>query len=371
MKKFSLKLLLFSSPFLLAIGLELFVFPIDFFTFRPLEALVVKKFDSLLPGKFYPNRTVIREEEGDLGHHSKYALRKMVEWTTDSCGYRKKETGRLKFDVVIIGQSETFGAGLTQKEMLSELLEERLNQEVYPFAPAGVNTFLKEKRFAIHPPKIVIVTSMTRGIFLLPPLNASLARAYPSNDTGQRLIETLRQKRWFQSAGVFLDRLYKMNMLHYFKASLERMFSGHQKISLNRVETKFGPILFLEGARANDQVPEEKLDRVVETIKSYDHLFKSRGMRFIFVPIPEKENIFYDFLGTPKPAFLERLVAHLKQSGVETVDVPKAFEDEYRRHSTMLYFSDDTHWNARGAQLAADLTARLIEKNDERSNSIR
>ena len=41
--------------------------------------------------------------------------RKMVEWTTDSYGYRKKETNRLKYDVVIIGQSETFGAGLTRE----------------------------------------------------------------------------------------------------------------------------------------------------------------------------------------------------------------------------------------------------------------
>ena len=137
------------------------------------------------------------------------------------------------------------------------------------------------------------------------------------------------------------------------------------------METKFGPILFLQGAKANDSVPEKKLDQVVATIKSYDDLFKRRGIRFIFVPIPEKESIFYQFLGTPRPVFLEQLVARLQQSGVETVDVPKAFEDEYRRHSTMLYFSDDTHWNARGAELAADLTARLIEKRNERPGSMR
>ena len=181
---------------------------------------------------------MVKEEEGDLGHHSRYALRKMVEWTTDSYGYRKKETNRLKYDVVIIGQSETFGAGLTEKEMLSEVLEDELHLGVYPFAPAGVNTFLKEKRFAADRPDIGIVTSMARGIFFLPPLKASLIRRNASNGAGQRLIDALREKRWFQSIGVFLDRLYKMNMLHYLRASLGEMFSEPRRIGLNRVETK-------------------------------------------------------------------------------------------------------------------------------------
>jgi len=140
------------------------------------------------------------------------------------------------------------------------------------------------------------------------------------------------------------------------------MFSERQETALNLADTKFGPILFLQGAKANKDVPKEKLDQVVQTIKSYDDLFKSRGIRFIFLPIPEKENIFYESLGTQRPVFWEQLVARLKELGIETVDVPRAFEEEYRKNSTLLYLPDDTHWNPRAVQLAADLTARVIER---------
>ena len=44
MKKFFFKSILFLVPFFVVIGIELFVLPIDFFTFRVWEALVVKKF---------------------------------------------------------------------------------------------------------------------------------------------------------------------------------------------------------------------------------------------------------------------------------------------------------------------------------------
>ena len=39
----------------------------------------------------------------------------------------------------------------------------------------------------------------------------------------------------------------------------------------------------------------------------------------------------------------------------------RAFEDEYRIHSALLYFLDDSHRNERGVQLAAALAAQLIK----------
>ena len=176
------------------------------------------------------------------------------------------------------------------------------------------------------------------------------------------MIEMIQENRRIQSVFVFLDRLYKMNMFRYLRATLRRMFSERQETALNLADTRFGPILFFRGAKANEDVPKEKLDQVVQTIKSYDDLFKSRGIRFIFLPIPEKENIFYESLGTQRPVFWEQLVARLKELGIETVDVPRAFEEEYRKNSTLLYLPDDTHWNPRAVQLAADLTARVIER---------
>lgn len=362
MRKFSVKLILFLSPFLLALVVELFVLPVDFFCFRTVEALVVRKFKGILLGQFYPNMNLIKEEEGDLGHHTKYAVKRTAQWITDSYGYRKKGSDRLTYEVVIIGQSETFGSGLTQKEILSEVLEDRLSLGVYPLAPAGVNSFLKERRFILHPPEIVIVSSMERGIFLLPPPKISSRKKWTPYETARNTIRKMRANRWIQSLGVFLDRLYKMNMLRFIRASVKRGFSDREEKDLNRVDSKFGPVLFVRRANANKDVPEEKLNQAIQTIKSYHDLFKTKGIRFIFLAIPDKETIFYESLRTSRPVFLEQLTARLKRLGVEIVDTQQAFEEAFQKESVLLYQRDDTHWNGNAVRIAADLLTKVIEE---------
>lgn len=348
----------------MALGFELFVLPIDFFTFRALEALVVRKFRKVLPGHFYPNMNLTKEEEGDLGYHTKYAIKRTVQWITDSYGYRKKGSDRLKYEVVIIGQSETFGSGLTQKEILSEVLEDKLNLGVYPFAPGGVNTFLKQERFILHPPEIVIVSSMEKATLLLPPPKFSSVKKWAPYETAGNIIRKMKEKRWVQSFVVFLDRVYKMNMLLYIRACIRRGFSDREEKDLNRADSKFGPILFLQGANANKDVPEEKLNQAIQTIKGYHDLLKSKGIRFIFLVSPDKETIFYESLGTPRPVFLEQLTARLKQLGVEIVDTQPVFEKAFQKDSVLLYQRDDTHWNGNAVRIAADLLIKVIKGKD-------
>lgn len=365
MRKFIFKLILLLSPFFLALGIELFVLPMDFFCFRAVEALTVRKFKNILPGQFYPNMNLVKEEEGDLGHHTKYASKRTVQWITDSYGYRKEGPDRLKYGVVIIGQSETFGSGLTQKEMLSEVLEDRMNLSVYPLAPASVNAFLKERRFILQPPEMVIVSSMERAIPFLPPPKTSSRGKWAAYENARNKIRKMKENRWIQSFGVFLDRLYKMNMVRYIRASIKRGFSDREENGLNRVDSKFGPILFLQGASANKEVPEERLNQAIQTIKGYHDLFKSKGIRFIFLANPEKETIFYESLGSSRPVFLEQLTARLKQLGVEIVCTQQAFENAFEKESILLYLKDDTHWNATGVRIAVDLLTKVIQKKDE------
>ncbi len=101
---------------------------------------------------------------------------------------------------------------------------------------------------------------------------------------------------------------------------------------------------------------------MVEIIKGYDEALKARGIRFIFLPIPEKENIFHNLLNTPKPLFLEQVIEQLKKEGVEVIDTQKAFEEAYQRNQILLYQPDDTHWSAEGVKLAAKLIREIIGK---------
>jgi len=359
MRRFISKLTLFLLPFFLAIFVELFVLPIDLFTFRAWESLVVRKYRSILPGLFYSNMKITKIEEGDLAHHTRFAIKKRVEWITDRYGFRKQNTNSERHKIVIIGESNIAGSTLTQKEILSEVLEDQLRVSVYPYAPVGINSFLKEKRFKENPPSIVIFAKVERELFELPALKQIKDRKWTS-----RLKEEVNQHRWVQTIFTCLDRISKWNMLHYFRASLRRSFIDTQENHLGGVPSKYGRIFFLQGAEANRDVPREKLEKAIGVIKSYHDAITNRRIRFIFLPIPEKENIYHEYLQTPKPLFLERLISELGELGIEAIDTQKAFDEVHQRGKILLYHTDDTHWNANGVRVTAELVKKWIEKKE-------
>jgi len=367
MKKFVFKSVLFLVPFLVAIGIELFVLPIDFFTFRVWEALVIRKYRNILPGEFYPNMEITKIEEGDLAHHTRFTHKRKVRWVTDRYGYRKQNTNRSRHEVVVIGDSNIAGSGVTQEDILSEVLEKKLGMSVYPISPGSLDTFLRERRFQRDPPNIVIISSVERFMFSLPPVkvtskNVSTKLRIVIRDIGYRLRNQISGSHLIQFVGVSLDRIYKANMLQYLRASLRRMGpSDSGAIPSGSVSSKYGPVFFLQGADANKDVPKDRLDQVVEVIKTYDELLRRKGIRFIFLPIPEKENIYHESLHTPRPVFLEQLIAALKNLGIETVDTQTAFEDAFRK-GVLLYHTNDTHWNENGVKIAAELLKEVIER---------
>jgi hypothetical protein len=370
MKKFLAKSTLFLLPFALTIGTELFILPIDFFTFRVWEALVIRKFRNILPGEFYPNMEITKIEEGDLAHHTKFTYKRKVKWITDRYGYRKQDTNRVKNEVVVIGDSNIAGSGLTQEDILSEVLERKLKVGVYPISPGSLGSFLKERRFKKDPPDIVIISSVERFIFYLPPLKDTSKKISSKlrsqiREIGYRLRNQISGNRLIQCVGVYLDRIYKANMLQYMRASLRRMIesSDSQTINPDRFSSKYGPVFFLQGADANKDVSKDQFDKAVQIIKTYDQLLRSKGIRFIFLPIPEKENLYHEALHTKKPVFLEQLIPTLKNLGIETVDTQTAFDDAFQK-GVLLYHTDGTHWSENAVKITADLIKDLIEKKE-------
>jgi len=357
-------------PFIFALLIELFILPIDLFTFRVWEALAIRKFTYILPGEFYPNMEITKVEEGDLVHHTKFTYKRKVQWFTDRHGYRKKNTDRKKHEIVIIGDSNIAGSGLTQEDILSEVLERKLKLSVYPVSPASLNTFLKQRRFRTSPPDIVIISSVERFMSYLPPIKTSsksLSAQFQGGirEIGYRLRDRISGNWLVQFAGVCLDRIYKQNMLLYVRASLRRAVSSEsQTLYFNQpISSKYGPVFFLQGADANKDVPQDQFNKVVEVVKGYDEVLRGKGIRFIFLPIPEKENIYHEMLGTKRPVFLGQLISTLKNLGVETVDTQSAFEDAFRK-GVLLYHTNDTHWNENAVKIGADLLAKTIEGKD-------
>lgn len=98
--------------------------------------------------------------------------------------------------------------------------------------------------------------------------------------------------------------------------------------------------------------------RSVEMIRAVERRFAGHGVRFIVLPLPRKCVVGADQLpyGVRSRAQLDRgMVEAIRASGVETVDVPAAFE---AWQGAALFRAADTHWTAEGMRLAAEETAR-------------
>ncbi|MGB8297896.1 MAG: hypothetical protein WCG85_20940, partial [Polyangia bacterium] len=112
----------------------------------------------------------------------------------------------------------------------------------------------------------------------------------------------------------------------------------------------------------------------IPAIVAWKKLLAKHGVDFLFIPIPTKEEIFPEkigatsgdaalapFAGKVVNPFGRKFLLDLADKGVETVDLLPAFlAGRSVRASEPLYQAQDTHWTARGLELAAKIVAERI-----------
>lgn len=346
MGKIILKLAGYIVPFLLFGLATAVLLPLNYFSFRPWEALVVYAGGRvLLPGPFYPLKSVAMTEEGDLGHGTPYAVKKEVYWETDRYGFRKADSA-VPPEVVVVGDSMIAGAGLTQREIFSEVLQGKIGSSVYPYAPGDVIDFLHERRFQAAPPKLVILEQVESSILGTP----SIEEVHRIGSRVRSLVRSCASAASpsTREANVVLDRMVKKEPFNYLQA----------QIFPRRSAPRYHGLFFRRGTAA--VATKEEIRAAVAVIRGYHDYFRKRNIRFIYMPIPDKETVYYDLLPVKEQSFVLKEVLHgVRQAGVPAVDLLGPYQ-ERRAHGVHPYHADDTHWNPTGVTIAADLAARLI-----------
>jgi len=347
-------------PYFLPLIVDIIV-PTRVFTFRVWETISVKQRNFILRGPFYPNTKIFKREYGELTPYTACAVAKHVTWETDRHGYRKRKSDNTDYQIVIVGDSNTVGSGLTQEDTIAEVLEHKSGLNIYPLAPANINDFLAYDRFTIHPPKLVILQVIERDL-----LKVSRPRSTAISEARKKLNAQFKIpfQSLYEPIAIFHDRLQKQASFNYFLSTLERRFQPEQA-SLCKAE-KVGAPIFWQGLRANQIYSEEETDSIVLVLESTRHALNERGIEFIFLPVPNKESIYYDRLPVrKKPMLLDRLAEKLSDRDVDFVDTQTAFARAYQEDpDLLLYPLDDTHWNAQGVEIAAELIWQKIQAHD-------
>ena len=354
-KTLLLKGLAFVLPFGLWLIVDAFVLPPHFFTFRAWEALKVKTFYPTLTGPFYPNQHLELTEQGELAPYTPYAVPKRNVWITDAYGYRNRPPAATP-EVLLLGDSFSAGVKLSQAELLSEALRERLGRPVYAVAPAPgnfalMNLFLATDRFHQTPPRVVVLERNEGYLSLASPIDAEEI-AHIKNTYAR--AARLPKGRVAERLAIGLDRFEKRNWYQWVASRLDRALTPPQP-------EVYGGEVFTFGEAALQEPPEAELDRLTAIITSYRDTLESLGIGFVYVPVPNKETIYHQLLPAGRrPAFLSVLTGRLRANGVRVVDLQTPFDSAYAA-GTVLYPKDDGHWNGTGVQIAAGPISREVQ----------
>jgi hypothetical protein len=312
--------------------------------------------------RFLPSRQIEMVEMGDLGYKSWIrALQhpRRSRFTTDRWGFRNASD----FEhprIVVIGDSYVAGSGLSDDETITSRLGAHLGEPVYNFATQHLNgpaLYLRDPRFARQPPEIVIFAPVARAIRPRPLFYREWERPEAPRDP------LSRHRRVGSAIAKVVERANRDNRLvrelRFLYQGLRYAWSGHpQEVH----EPGGNSVLALSLAEQNLYgSPEQRgLQTTVQMLVVLDQTLRRAGVRLVFMPIPESGTIYPELFSeeqrrwVARPSFLERLLERAREEGIEVFDLRPVFRQNAVPY---LFQPDDSHWNARATDLAAEALA--------------
>lgn len=344
MKKFLVSLLVFLIPIILLMVTEV-VLPPNFFAFRPWEAL---KYSTTVATycQFYPSETVEMDAVGDLRHHTPKAVVRRELWITDKIGYRNDAFVE-EADVLIIGDSFIAGTGISQEDLLSNRLKAKFGKElkVYNMAPSSFTKFDYFLRLGIvKKPKLIVFAMVERhmpAVFYTKRIGGVKSKLVPIPAAGE--------------ASALLDRAFRFSSLKWLNARI-RGYKGNGRPAVGD-----STVFFLEGSSQKHK--ESDLKRAVKVLQSYQQYCDTHQIEFLFLPMPDKETVYYELVPFDKqPTYLFQLDSLVRDAKIATINTLGLYND-YRKHNKdLLYQKDDSHWTPIATELVSKELYKVIKQ---------
>lgn len=327
------------------------------FAFRAWEIM----YDRSTPGPFRPNKVFEKTIFGDLANMLKvreFRQYRYQKFSSDKYGFRNpKYNDNTYFPIVATGDSDMAGSSLSDEETYSYCLGKKLKVSVYSYAPSSPIAFLGDKRFKDSPPEILIWEAIERTI---------TGKAYSRySGLSEHMEITLNKPKVTKNKNENLPRLsdyVAKSLFHEVRWKL----TGILPESIGYIDKQNKMLFYRNGLRMLNLPSKVKgLDTVLDGIEAIHRYCYVRGITLIFIPLPDKENIYRHLLPQnmtpdfPENNFIEKLHKGLDQRNILNVKLYDKFRKQAKKGET-LYFPDDTHWNKDGVSTAVELTMNLI-----------
>lgn len=329
---FALRGGLFLLPILWWYLLELFVLPIDTFTFRPWEALYVANFPIKAMGRFYPNQHLVKYSVGSHDHSNEIVnpQLKREEWFTDENGYRNRPRAAHpeRYDVLLWGDSNIVGAFNDQENILSEVLERRCDCSVYNLGNAEGRAWVVDPNMAGRWPRILVRNVNLHGN----PLSLIFGGVFGFQNFTLRPASS-----WPTEILIIADRLAKQPARERARAVTGateiRRWANHAKAT----------------AGAPNSPPKDDFEKhlkdLIELAVADTKRIISMGTEVIYLIMPYAEEERY------RP-----VLKAMRASGATVIQYPDPGEQKY-------WNTRDSHWTEEAVRVAADLIASAMRSS--------
>lgn len=377
--------------FLFWIGLSMleivapYVIPKEKFYWRAWEYVVNDESSNLGSIPFKPRMDYTGTIYGDMTRGmnikpSKDEVRRQV-LKTDEYGYRN-EQGMLDkpIDAVLFGSSQVVGLADSQENIIGTILTKKYNIPSYTYPKASLQQFLLDTRFQESKPKYVIIIGRDYEFRTIP----YIYEAFEKN-------ERVKVKNWLpgewekKNSEKVINKNYSKNQDYANRFSITRVLLSTSMINiLNSVFTRDELVSIFSNNRFSydkssdiffsETDPESPLidsphkskkdvDKVINSLTQTSQILKKRGITLIVGVMPTKSALYdprYKNVPLVRTEIWE-IEKALDKSSIAHIPLPQAAYSYAKNNSELLYYNDDSHWNAQANKLIARLIYEKID----------
>ena len=286
---------------------------------------------------------------------------------TDPWGYRNThEVWERSNEVLLLGDSFALGQGVTQKLTPAVQLTELLGKNVYG---GGGRFELDYIRWLLDHLK----EKPRMAVFL------HLERHHHKSRELKDWNKPLNENNPFKKIQIIWESFWNYNPLKVIVANLDKKYVTPgifpnrygQNIPIFRLRNG-RDFLFLKSSVDQYGDPHDhNLESEAEYFEGFNKIFVERGIKLLFVLVPEKYSVYAHLIENPATpvllgsAYLDDLQQELSKRHVSSINllpILKAQAAKLFEHSEYVYWPDDTHWNSTGIHIAAEEISRQILK---------
>jgi hypothetical protein len=325
--------------------------------------------------RYNPNGRADQTIAGDLGRTTPTAAddqQRRVATRIDGFGFRNEAGARDRvLDVVLLGDSFGFGVGTTQDETVASVLRDRFSLATYNLSMPWTGPWAQYLNLAVEAAGLRLHEDTT-VVWLL----------FAGNDLddvyGDLDVTRLRRNGTWGQLAVTARRIRNRSPIY---RRLRQVVGGVTSNDEAAPPVVVLPATFVDGhtllflkpyadARQRDRqaiLAHPHFESLRQTLAAARTLTARLDVRLAIALAPSKSEVYGWALDAAEPwstppestAFAQALSDLCAESGVPFLDLKPSFVREskplFERTGDLLWWRDDSHWNARGHELAARL----------------